>query len=102
QHFKKFLDANQIWIESTGATGDRIRGYTVDIAFYDECFPYNQKIETNKGKMPIGKLFDLFNGEQDLPLIKSFNEEKEIFEYKKVTNAWKREGKKDLLKIKCD
>lgn len=25
-HFKKFIDSNQIWIESTGATGDRIRG----------------------------------------------------------------------------
>ena len=37
QHFKKFIDSNQIWIESTGATGDRIRGRTVDIAFYDEC-----------------------------------------------------------------
>ena len=25
-HFKKFLGGNQIWIESTGLTGDRIRG----------------------------------------------------------------------------
>ena len=35
-HFKKFLDGNQIWIESTGLTGDRIRGRTVDALFFDE------------------------------------------------------------------
>lgn len=35
-HFKKFLGGNQIWIESTGLTGDRIRGRTVDCLFFDE------------------------------------------------------------------
>lgn len=35
-HFKKFMQGNQIWIESTGLDGDRIRGRSVDCAFMDE------------------------------------------------------------------
>jgi hypothetical protein len=35
-HFKKFMFGNQIWIESTGLDGDRIRGRTCDINFFDE------------------------------------------------------------------
>jgi len=35
-HFKKFINGNQIWIESTGLDGDRIRGRTVDCAMFDE------------------------------------------------------------------
>ena len=36
-HYKKFLGGNNIWIESTGLKGDRIRGRTSDCAFFDEC-----------------------------------------------------------------
>ena len=35
-HFKKFLHGNQLWIESTGLDGDRIRGRTCDCAMFDE------------------------------------------------------------------
>lgn len=35
--FKRFLGNNQVWIESTGLDGDRLRGRTIDAAFYDEC-----------------------------------------------------------------
>jgi hypothetical protein len=35
-HFKKFVYGNQIWIESTGLDGDRIRGRTCDLIFGDE------------------------------------------------------------------
>jgi hypothetical protein len=35
-HFKRFLDDNRVWIESTGLTGDRIRGFTVDCCLFDE------------------------------------------------------------------
>lgn len=35
-HFKKFMFGNQIWIESTGIDGDRIRGRTCDGTFFDE------------------------------------------------------------------
>jgi hypothetical protein len=37
QSFKRFDGGNQVWIESTGVDGGRIRGRTVDCAFFDEC-----------------------------------------------------------------
>lgn len=40
-HFKKFLNGNQIWIESTGLDGDRVRGRTVDGAMFDEVQDMN-------------------------------------------------------------
>lgn len=36
QSFKKFLGGNQVWIESTGLNGDRLRGLTIDCLFMDE------------------------------------------------------------------
>jgi hypothetical protein len=36
-HFKQFIGGNHIWVESTGLTGDRLRGRTADIIFFDEC-----------------------------------------------------------------
>lgn len=35
-HFKQFVGGNHIWIESTGLTGDRLRGRTADVIFFDE------------------------------------------------------------------
>lgn len=35
-HFKQFIGGNHIWIESTGLTGDRLRGRTADVIFFDE------------------------------------------------------------------
>ena len=35
--FKQFRGGNQIFIESTGVDGDRLRGRTIDAAFFDEC-----------------------------------------------------------------
>lgn len=34
---KQFVNGNQILIESTGVTADRLRGRTVDCIFFDEC-----------------------------------------------------------------
>jgi ssDNA-binding Zn-finger/Zn-ribbon topoisomerase 1 len=36
QSFKKFSDGNHLWIDSTGLTGDRLRGRTADVIFFDE------------------------------------------------------------------
>lgn len=99
-HFKKFMHGNQIWIESTGLDGDRIRGRTCDAAFFDECFPYSQNIETDVGKVKIGKLYDMFKDGKTLPLVKTYNEDLDRFELKRITNAWKR-GERDLVKIIC-
>lgn len=69
QSFKKFLGGNQIWIESTGATGDRVRGRTVDIAFYDEiqdipatAIGASSKILTKSNYGRIGEGVQVFFG----------------------------------------
>lgn len=36
-HYKKFIGGNQIWIESTGIDGSRVRGRTGECGFFDEC-----------------------------------------------------------------
>jgi hypothetical protein len=100
-HFKKFISGNQVWIESTGLDGDRVRGRSVDACFYDECFPYDQYIETSIGKIKIGNLYELWSNNYDLPLIKTYNEKSEIFEYKKLIKAWKR-GERDIVLVRFE
>ncbi len=39
-NFKQFVGGNHIWIESTGDTGDRLRGRSADIIFWDEAQDY--------------------------------------------------------------
>ncbi|CAH6421552.1 Superfamily II DNA or RNA helicase [uncultured virus] len=63
-----------------------------DIGFVcvDECFPYNQLVNTFEGNIPIGELFKKWNSNNYLPLILSYNEILKIFEYKKITFAWEK------------
>lgn len=96
--YKQFVGGNHLWIESLGLQGDRVRGKTVDAVFFDECFPYNQKIETIDGKISIGEIYNKFIKNEQLPLVKTFNEETEEFEYKKIINAWKKD-KRELVEI---
>ncbi len=100
QTFKRFNGGNQIWIESTGVDGNRIRGRTIDCAMFDECFPYDQTIEIDGGKIQIGKLYELFESRQKLPFVKSFNEATNQFEYKQILNIWKR-SERNLVEISC-
>ncbi|MCZ2224516.1 MAG: phage terminase large subunit family protein [Chitinophagales bacterium] len=99
--FKRFLNGNLIWIESTGVDGGRIRGMTADIIFFDECFPYNQCIATEDGKIPIGKLYNLYTQNKKLPKVLSFNEHTKKFEYKNIKKAWKRD-KRELVELVCE
>jgi superfamily II DNA or RNA helicase len=64
----------------------------------DECFPYRQRIITSSGSMEIGTIYNLWNSKKQLPLVLSFNEEKQVFEYKKITYAWEKVNE-NLLKI---
>jgi superfamily II DNA or RNA helicase len=64
----------------------------------DECFPFETGIQTDTGVIKIGKLYNMFERKEELPLILSFNENDKKFEYKKLTYAWRKENKK-LLKI---
>ena len=73
-------------------------GFVFDMKINDECFPFNTGIQTNKGIIKIGKLYNMFNRNEELPLILSFNENDKKFEYKKMTYAWRKENK-NLLKI---
>ena len=100
-HFKQFAGGNHIWIESTGLNADRLRGRTGDVIFFDECFPYHQCILTENGKIKIGKLYKMFTNNEPLPQVLTFNEEKEIFEYKNIVNAWKREKRK-IFELQCE
>lgn len=99
--FKRFINGNHIWIESTGIDADRIRGLTADILFFDECFPYNQYITTEDGKVPIGKLYNLYIQNKKLPRVLTFNEDTKKFEYKNIKKAWKRE-KRELVELTCE
>ena len=73
---------------------------TADVLFFDECLPASQVIATDTGRYSIGKLYNLFRNEKKLPLVLSFNEKEEIFEYKKIINAWKRD-KRNLVSVVC-
>lgn len=97
---KQFKDGT-LWVDSIGEDGDRIRGMTVDAIFFDECFPYETYIEVEGGKIQIGEVFELFSSGLEIPLIKSYNEKLDIFEYKKIKNAWNR-GERNVIEIFID
>jgi len=69
------------------------------LSIYDECFPFKTKIQTDKGLINIGSLYEKWNNKEELPKVLSFNKEKEKFEYKQMSYAWRKE-RKDLIKIK--
>lgn len=99
-HFKQFQGGNHIWIESTGLDADRLRGRTADVIFFDECLVYDTYIETINGNFKIGKLVKDFLTKKNVPKVKTFNEKLKCFEYKEITNAWKK-NERDLLFIQC-
>ena len=62
------------------------------LSIYDECFKGNTLIHTNKGKIKIAELYDIWEKKDNIEIL-SFNREKETFEYKPLTYAWKKESK---------
>ena len=65
----------------------------------DECFLAHTQIITDKGSYTIKELYDLWNNNQELPLIKSYNEKTKMFEFKKMTHAWEKTTT-ELIKLK--
>jgi superfamily II DNA or RNA helicase len=61
-----------------------------DLLIVDECFPHYTQIMTNNGLYSIRELYNLWKNDLTLPLIQSFNEKYNVFEYKKMTYAWKK------------
>lgn len=60
------------------------------ILYLDECFPHEQRVITEFGNINIGKLYENFVSGKENPRLKTFNRDKQIFEYKKITNAWEK------------
>jgi superfamily II DNA or RNA helicase len=71
-----------------------------DVLVMDECLPYTQRVWTKDGPLQIGDLYNKWSKGEQLPLVMSFNEKKQTFEYKKITHAWKRSSNKPLVEIK--
>jgi hypothetical protein len=70
------------------------------ITVCDECFPYETNIITSHGNMNIGTLYYMKERGEDLPMVKTFNEEKKIFELKKIVNVFKK-CNDNLIEIQC-
>jgi superfamily II DNA or RNA helicase len=80
------------------------------LTIFDECFTYETCIHTSDGVLKIGQLYEKWKKcrrnedgggtEVQLPDILSYNRDKNVFEYKKLTHAWKKE-REDLLLIKA-
>lgn len=74
---------------------------TADIIFFDECFPYQQRIVTSEGSKSIGRLYNDFCKNDNVPLVLSFNELSETFEYKEISNILKKDKQK-LVQVSCN
>jgi superfamily II DNA or RNA helicase len=63
-------------------------------SIYDECFKGNTLIHTNKGKIKISDLYELWEKEKlnNNVLILSFNKTTKNFEYKELTYGWKKQN----------
>jgi superfamily II DNA or RNA helicase len=80
------------------------------LTIFDECFTYETCIHTSDGVLKIGQLYEKWKKcrrneddggtEVQLPEILSYNRHENVFEYKKLTHAWKKE-REDLLLIKA-
>lgn len=69
-----------------------------DVVVADECLPYNQYIATENSKIKIGVLYNMYNNGIELPLVETFNEDKKIFENKKIEKIWCN-GKRDVYQV---
>ncbi len=65
----------------------------------DECFPGYEKVITEAGPIKIGSLCEKFNANEELPLIKTFNEVSKKFEWKKIVKVWSN-GLKKIVQVK--
>lgn len=65
----------------------------------DECFPYNQYISTERGKLKIGYLCKLFNSGKELPRVLSYDESNNSLVPNKIAYI-KNNGVKDVFKLK--
>lgn len=103
--YNESISKNQNYIDFTDmvyipAIDENIWLKQYDIIFTDECFPGLTAIQTIDGKFTIQNLYNRFKKNKYLPLVNSFNEKKQIFEYKKIKNVWNK-GNRKLISIYC-
>ena len=67
----------------------------------DECFPYDTHVITSNGNINIGQLYYMKEKGENLPIVKTFNEITQQFEYKKIINVFRKQ-KDILIEIKCN
>lgn len=65
----------------------------------DECFPFDQYISTENGKVKIGAIFNLMQKGINLPKALSYNEKTGDCEFKKIISA-RCNGEKDILRLR--
>ena len=76
-------------------------------AITDECFVGSTLIKTNNGLYKIEDLYNMWNNNEPLPLIYSYNVNTQTIELKKMTYAWEKNNNCLLelyinnIKIKC-
>lgn len=70
------------------------------ITVVDECFPYETNIITSNGNINIGTLYYMKERGDELPMVKTFNEDKKVFEFKKIVNVF-RKCNDNLIEIQC-
>jgi hypothetical protein len=76
-------------------------GEEYEIVTLDECITGKHCVKTNKGDYRIKRLYEMYIKEEELPLIKSFNLEKEDYEYKKMTYAMESKNR-DVFLLKTE
>ena len=60
--FKQFAGGNHIFIESVGIDGDRLRGKTIDILFFDECQDMSDVAISNTTKTALKAQYGALGG----------------------------------------
>ena len=93
---KELLEQNMMEVEPL--TYIRGRSIPNQYLMIDECFPYDQRIITDQGKIKIGFLNGEYVKDKNLPKALSYNEANDTFEYKKIINAVHK-GQKELVEI---
>lgn len=115
---KQTLEAcKELGIENTSGAGGKyhykpgcdILVTTIDSAYkyidcfqviaVDECLPYETEIATEDKSVKIGSLYQLQEKSQPLPLVKTYNEKTEKFEYKQVVRVIKQKDRDTLLQL---
>lgn len=67
----------------------------------DECFVNNTPILTSNGNINIGTLYSNFQNNIALPMVKTFNEKTQEFEWKKILNVFRKQND-NLIEIECN